>query len=113
MPDKRKVHFIGIGGISMSGIAKLLLSEGYEVSGSDAHESPITKMLEELGAVIGYPQKAENIPEDTDIVVMTAAIHEDNPELAEARRRGLKVETRADFLGQIMKGYDMPVAVAP
>ena len=112
MPDKRKVHFIGIGGISMSGIAKLLLSEGYEVSGSDAHESPITKMLEELGAVIGYPQKAENIPEDTDIVVMTAAIHDDNPELAEARRRGLKVETRADFLGQIMKGYDMPVAVA-
>lgn len=108
----KKVHFIGIGGISMSGIAELLLSEGYEVSGSDAQESSITKKLEELGAKIGYPQKAENIPDDTDIVVMTAAIHEDNPELMEARRRGLRVETRADFLGQIMKGYEMPVAIA-
>ena len=108
----RKIHFIGVGGAGMSALARILLDKGYEVSGSDAHESPITKMLEELGAVIGYPQKAENIPEDTDIVVMTAAIHEDNPELVEARRRGLKVETRADFLGQIMKGYDMPVAVA-
>ena len=96
----------------MSGIAELLLSEGYEVSGSDAHESPITKRLEELGASIGYPQKAGNIPEDTDIVVVTAAIHKDNPELIEAKKRGLKVETRADFLGQVMKGYDMPVAVA-
>ena len=108
----KKVHFIGIGGISMSGIAELLLSEGYVVSGSDAHESEITKRLEELGAKIGYPQKADNIPDDTDTVVMTAAIHEDNPELMEARRRGLKVETRADFLGQIMRGYDMPVAIA-
>ncbi|MBO4337272.1 MAG: UDP-N-acetylmuramate--L-alanine ligase [Lachnospiraceae bacterium] len=108
----KKVHFIGIGGISMSGIAELLLSKGYEVSGSDAGESRITKRLEELGAKIGYPQKAENIPEDADVVVMTAAIHEDNPELMEARKRGLKVETRADFLGQIMKGYEMPVAIA-
>ena len=86
----KKIHFIGIGGISMSGIAELLLSEGYEVSGSDAHESDITRKLEEQGARIGYPQKAENIPGDTDVVVMTAAIHEDNPELVEARRRGLK-----------------------
>ena len=108
----KRIHFIGIGGISMSGIAELLLSEGYEVSGSDAHESDITRKLEEQGARIGYPQKAENIPEDTDVVVMTAAIHEDNPELVEARRRGLKIETRAGFLGRIMKGYDTPIAVA-
>ncbi|MBQ8956546.1 MAG: UDP-N-acetylmuramate--L-alanine ligase [Lachnospiraceae bacterium] len=108
----KNVHFIGIGGISMSGIAELLLSEGYKVSGSDAHRTEITERLEELGARIGYPQKADNIPEDTDIVVMTAAIHEDNPEFMEAKRRGLKVETRADFLGQIMRGYDVPVAVA-
>ncbi len=106
------IHFIGIGGISMSGIAELMLSEGKKVSGSDSRESQITKRLEELGAKIGYPQKAENIPEDTETVVVTAAIHEDNPELKEARRRGLDVRTRADFLGQIMRGYDIPVAVA-
>ena len=108
----KKVHFIGIGGISMSGIAELLLSEGYEVSGSDAAETAITRRLEKLGADIGYPQKADNIPEDTDVVVMTAAIHEDNPELVEAKRRGIRVETRADFLGQVMRGYDIPIAVA-
>ena len=70
----------------MSGIAELQLSEGYRVSGSDARRSAITERLEELGAVIGYPQKADNIPEDTDTVVVTAAIHEDNPELVEAKK---------------------------
>ena len=112
MLDVKRVHFIGIGGISMSGIAELLISKGYEVSGSDSRESAITKRLEELGARIRYPQKAGNIPEDTDVVVVTAAIHEDNPELLEAKERGIKVETRADFLGQVMKDYDIPVAVA-
>ena len=106
------IHFIGIGGISMSGIAELMLSRGYSVSGSDAHPSEITERLGELGAKIGYPQKAENIPEDTELVVMTAAIHEDNPELMEARRRGLRIETRADYLGNIMKAYDTPISVA-
>lgn len=112
MLNVKRVHFIGIGGISMSGIAELLISKGYEVSGSDSRESAITKRLEELGARIRYPQKAGNIPEDTDVVVVTAAIHEDNPELLEAKERGIKVETRADFLGQVMKDYDIPVAVA-
>ena len=74
MLDVKRVHFIGIGGISMSGIAELLISKGYEVSGSDSRESAITKRLEELGARIRYPQKAGNIPEDTDVVVVTAAI---------------------------------------
>ncbi|MCR5747503.1 MAG: UDP-N-acetylmuramate--L-alanine ligase [Lachnospiraceae bacterium] len=108
----KNIHMIGIGGISMSGIAELLLSEGYTVSGSDAHESEMTDKLEELGAKIGYPQKADNIPEDTDTVVMTAAIHSDNPELLEAQRRGLKVWTRAEFLGEIMKKYNTPIAIA-
>jgi UDP-N-acetylmuramate--alanine ligase len=108
----KNIHFIGIGGISMSGIAELMISRGYKVSGSDAHESDITDKLSAMGAVIGYPQKAENIPEDTDTVVMTAAIHEDNPELKEAKRRGLHIETRAEFLGKIMKEYHTPVAVA-
>ena len=78
------IHFIGIGGISMSGIAELMISRGYRVSGSDSHETDITDRLAGMGAAIGYPQKAENIPADTDTVVMTAAIHEDNPELMEA-----------------------------
>lgn len=106
------IHFIGIGGISMSGIAELMISRGYRVSGSDSHETDITDRLAGMGAAIGYPQKAENIPADTDTVVMTAAIHEDNPELMEARRRGLRIETRAEFLGKIMKEYRTPVAVA-
>ncbi|MCR5774527.1 MAG: UDP-N-acetylmuramate--L-alanine ligase [Lachnospiraceae bacterium] len=96
----------------MSGIAEMLLNEGYNVSGSDMNESELTQKLAGRGAKIGYPQKAENIPEDTDTVVISAAIHEDNPELSEARRRGLKVETRADFLGNLMKGYEIPIAVA-
>ncbi len=108
----KNIHFIGIGGISMSGIAEMLLNEGYNVSGSDMNESELTQKLAGRGAKIGYPQKAENIPEDTDTVVISAAIHEDNPELSEARRRGLKVETRADFLGNLMKGYEIPIAVA-
>ena len=93
----KKIHMIGIGGISMSGIAELLLSGGFQVSGSDSKESDITKRLEELGARIGYPQKADNIPEDCDTVVMTAAIHDDNPELIEAKNRGIKIYTRAEF----------------
>ena len=73
------VHFIGIGGISMSGLAEILLDAGFTVSGSDAHESALTDHLAEKGASIAYPQKAENIVDGIDVVVYTAAIHEDNP----------------------------------
>ncbi|MBQ5805660.1 MAG: UDP-N-acetylmuramate--L-alanine ligase, partial [Lachnospiraceae bacterium] len=69
------VHFIGIGGISMSGLAEILLERGFTVSGSDAHESELTKMLERNGAQVFYGQKAENIIEGIDVVVYTAAIH--------------------------------------
>ncbi len=109
---KIHIHFIGIGGISMSGLAELLLSKGFTVSGSDMKESGITDTLSSLGAVVRYPQAAENITDDIDLVVMTAAIHESNPELAEVRRRNLPVLTRAELLGQVMKKYDLPVAVA-
>lgn len=105
-------HFIGIGGISMSGLAELLLSEGYPVSGSDMTESGLTEMLSGKGAKISFPQAAENITDDIDVVIFTAAIHEDNPELMEVRRRGIPALTRAEFLGQIMKQYRIPVAVA-
>ena len=109
---KIHIHFIGIGGISMSGIAELLLSKGFIVSGSDSKESDTTRMLAGLGAKISYPQAAANITDDIDLVVYTAAIHPDNPELKAVREKNIPAETRAEMLGAIMKNYDLPVSVA-
>lgn len=108
------VYFIGIGGISMSGLAEILLSEGFSVSGSDWNRSPLTQMLEEQGAKVNYgkPQRAENITDDIDLVVYTAAVHKDNPEYAEAVRKNIPVLTRAQFLGQLMRNYKTPIAVS-
>ena len=82
------VHFIGIGGISMSGLAEILMDEGFTVSGSDAHRSELTDNLEARGAKVYIGQKAENIQDGIDVVVYTAAIHPDNPEFQEVKRRG-------------------------
>lgn len=106
------MFFIGIGGISMSGFAELLNSKGFHIKGSDTHESPITKHLETLGIDVYYGQKASNIPEDTDLVVYTAAISEDNPEYVEAVRRGLPMMVRAEMIGQVMKNYSNTIAVS-
>lgn len=108
------VYFIGIGGISMSGLAEVLLSENFRVSGSDWNRSPLTDLLERQGAHInfGKPQRAENITDDIDLVVYTAAVHTDNPEFAEAIRRRIPVLTRAQFLGQLMRNYKLPIAVS-
>lgn len=106
------VHFIGIGGISMSGLAAILLKEGFSVSGSDAKESPLTDWLTGLGATIFYGQRASNIQDQTDVVVYTAAIHPDNPEYAAALQKGIPMLTRAQLLGELMQNYEMPVAVA-
>ena len=106
------VHFIGIGGISMSGLAEILLKEHFTISGSDAKSSALTEHLTKLGATIFYPQKAENIIEGIDIVVYTAAIHEDNPEFAEAKRQNLPMLSRAQLLGQLMTNYATPIAIA-
>lgn len=106
------VHFIGIGGISMSGLAQILLKESFTVSGSDAKESALTRQLETLGATVVYPQKAENIASDIDVIVYTAAIHEDNPEFAAAKASGKPLLSRAEFLGQLMNNYARSVAVA-
>ena len=81
------IHFIGIGGISMSGLAEILLKEGFVISGSDTKESALTEHLEKLGARIFYGQKASNIIEGIDLAVYTAAIHEDNEEFAEHAAR--------------------------
>lgn len=106
------VHFIGIGGISMSGLAEILLQENFTVSGSDSKESPLTTHLTASGATIFYGQKAENITCGIDVVVYTAAIHEDNPEFKEAKRQGLPMLSRAELLGQLMKNYEIPIAIS-
>ena len=106
------IHFIGIGGISMSGLAEILLGEDFPVSGSDAKESDLTRQLEEKGAKIYIGQRASNITNDVELVVYTAAIHPDNPEYACAKERNLPMLTRAELLGQIMKNYQLPIAVS-
>ncbi len=105
------VHFIGIGGISMSGLAEILMNEGFRVSGSDMKSSELTDNLEKKGAVISIGQKAENIS-DPDLVVYTAAIHPDNPEYAEAVRKGIPMLSRAELLGEIMANYGEAVNVS-
>lgn len=106
------IHFIGIGGISMSGLAEILLEAGFRISGSDAKESPLTRALEEKGARIYIGQAASNIEDSVQLVVYTAAIHPDNPEYACAVTKNLPMLTRAELLGQIMRNYDTPIAIA-
>ena len=106
------IHFIGIGGISMSGLAAVLLKRGFTVSGSDAHKTALTEWLANLGASISYPQCAGNITDDIDVVVYTAAIHPDNPEFQAAREKALPMLSRAQLLGELMNNYESSVAVA-
>ncbi len=106
------LHFMGIGGISMSGLAEILLKEGFTISGSDAVRSSLTDHLASLGAQIQIGQRAENIQEGIDAVVYTAAIRPDNPEYAAATAAGLPMITRAELLGQIMSNYPTAIAVA-
>ncbi len=107
-----KVHFIGIGGISMSGLAELLLDSGFTVQGSDSRKSALTDSLETMGAKIFIGQRACNITDDLQLVVYTAAIHPDNPEYMAAADRKIPMLTRAELLGQIMRNYDTPIAIS-
>lgn len=112
------IYFIGIGGISMSGLAHILIDRGFTVSGSDRDASEQTQLLEELGASVFITQKAENITKaieahgDIAMTVFTAAIKEDNPEYAACVKLGIPLLTRAELLGQLMKEYRDSVAVA-
>ncbi|HHY01995.1 MAG TPA: UDP-N-acetylmuramate--L-alanine ligase [Paracoccus sp.] len=96
------IHFVGIGGIGMSGIAEVLLTLGYSVQGSDAKRSKITDRLERLGATVFEGQRPENLGE-AGVVVISTAIRPGNPELEEARRRGLPVVRRAEMLAELMR----------
>ena len=110
--EEGKVHFIGVGGISMSALAEILLGRGYRVSGSDRAESPLTEALTEKGLEFFEGHSAENISEDTALVVYTVAVKYDNPELVEARSRGIQVIPRSKLLGEIMTEYKYPLAIA-
>ena len=97
-----KMHFVGIGGIGMSGIAEILINLGYEVSGSDIWESDITLKLASMGAKIFYGHSASNI-RDYNVVVSSSAIKMDNPEVIEARRRGIPIIHRSEMLAGLVR----------
>ncbi len=99
---QKHVHFIGIGGVGMSGLARILLEKGVKVSGSDIKDSPTVNKLKEVGAKIFIGHKKENIQDDVDDVVISTAIPTENDELVEARKRGLRILHRSDILAQLM-----------
>ncbi|HYY94800.1 MAG TPA: UDP-N-acetylmuramate--L-alanine ligase [Pyrinomonadaceae bacterium] len=107
----RQVHFVGVGGIGMSGIAEVLLNMGFRVSGSDLKRSEVTARLEALGAKIYEGHAAENI-NGAHVVVRSTAVHEENPEIVEARRRSIPVIPRAEMLAELMRLKPHTVAVA-
>ena len=98
----RRVHFVGVGGIGMSGIAELMVNLGYEVSGSDMHRTDVTDRLESLGAVISQGHDARNVA-GVELVVYSSAVRQSNPEIAAARERGVAVVARAELLAELMR----------
>ena len=106
------IYFIGIGGISMSGLAEVLLSRGFTISGSDRTPSSLTRTLEEKGAHIFYEQIYENLTSEADLVVYTSAVHADHPEMRAAADLKIPMLSRAQLLGQMMNNYEIPIAVS-
>jgi UDP-N-acetylmuramate--alanine ligase len=108
----QRIHLVGIGGIGMSGIAEVLLTLGYSVSGSDTKPSPITERLQNLGATIFEGHKASNV-EGAHVVVVSSAVKNDNPEVTEAHKRKIPVIPRAEMLAELMRlKYGIAVAGA-
>ena len=106
------IHFVGIGGIGMSGIAEVLLNLGFKVTGSDLRKTDTTERLEQLGARVFYGHRAENV-EDTDVVVVSSAVKADNPEVLKAREQFIPVIQRAEMLAELMRmKYSIAVAGA-
>ena len=106
------IYFVGIGGISMSGLAEVLFSKGFRISGSDRQRSALTDSLSAKGITVFYGQREGNITEDIDCAVLTSAIHPDNPEYVAIQRLGIPSLTRAELLGQMMKNYAVPIAIS-
>ena len=99
----QRVHLVGVGGIHMSGIAQVLRARGHSVSGSDLYLTPLTEKLEAMGITVSRGHDAANVGE-AELVVYTSAAHEDNPEIIEARRRGLPTIKRAQMVARLMEG---------
>ena len=106
------IHFIGIGGISMSGLAQICINLGYQVTGSDSSENSSIKKLNELGAKIHLGHNSDNIDQSIDLVVYTAAVKKDNEELQRALELGINIVDRATFLGEIMSKYENSIAIS-
>src|SRR5258706_3508256 len=107
----RSIHFVGIGGIGMSGIAEVLLNLGYQVSGSDLVESETTRRLAPLGATLSYGHRAETVTPATDVVVISSAVKYANPEVVRARELMIPVIPRAEMLAELMRlKYGIAVA---
>lgn len=107
----KNVHFVGIGGISMSGLAQILLNSGYNVTGSDINDSNIISKLKKSGAKVFMPHNPQNV-EGAELVVYTAAVKQDNCEIVRAKELGIPIIDRAEFLGMIMKKYSYGIAIA-
>jgi UDP-N-acetylmuramate--alanine ligase len=103
MRNKQKIHFIGIGGSGMSGIAEVLLNLGYRITGTDLKESESTRRLKRLGAKIQIGHRSENLPDTAEVVVVSNAVPDTNPEIVEARDRNLPVVPRAQILNDLMQ----------
>src|SRR5438046_8687779 len=105
------IHFVGIGGIGMSGIAEVLANLGFRVSGSDLRKSSVTARLEDLGVEVTEGHAADNVG-NAHVVVRSTAVRDDNPEIIEARRRSIPVIPRAEMLAELMRMKPHTVAVA-
>lgn len=112
LKNYKNIHFIGIGGISMSAVAEILRSRGYNVTGSDFQVTEMTEHLKSVGINVFKGHGAGNISSETDLIVYNAAIGEDNPERVEGRKRGIAEIDRAGLIGELMKRYEVPVSVA-
>ncbi len=110
--DVNYIHFIGIGGISMSGLAEILYNAGVKISGSDTNESEITERLRQRGMEIFIGQREENVKKGVDLAVYTAAVKPDNPEIAAAVGANIKIVDRACLLGVMMQSYKYSIAVS-
>ena len=106
----KHIHFVGIGGSGMIGIAYLLVRKGYSISGSDLNRSKELKDLKDLGAKIYYKHDEKNVGK-ADLLVMSSAIRSSNPEYRKAKREGITIIPRAQMLGSLMRGYES-IAVA-
>ncbi|MFI3225797.1 MAG: UDP-N-acetylmuramate--L-alanine ligase [Clostridia bacterium] len=107
----KKIHLVGIGGISMSALAEYLMDKNIKITGSDRMHSLVTEKLEKLGAEISYSHDEKNIT-DQDLIIRTSAVHDDNPEIIKARALGIKILERAEAWGEIMTSYKNVVCIA-